>query len=375
MEAKVPRFFEVLPPGFHARLRLPRIISRKLREKETQKVLLITVKGNSLVTIQKLQDGRLWFTNGWYAFVLKHGLTTGDFITFKHMGSSNFKVTVYTETCCEKDFIDEPEAEVKAQTLEKNASPLVESEAEEVPPPPPSPTQHHFHMNDGSNSREGLNWNHLLEASTDELPLRSAIVGKLSYKVFLPPAMAGGAEGMLTFSWRFLKVMFPGFETQLTLPPLVCEKLNGEKSSKATLVTAKGSWDVDIENGDQGNLCFGKGWDAFVMNHGSRVEDFAVFEYIGGIGFNVSLLDKSGIEKKMDSVNPGEEDDQKIDSTKPNPINEERFKLFAVKVERDEDIITSQLNSRLAPLLQILAEMDNEDFTSYDGEKRTASNH
>ncbi|CAH9054297.1 unnamed protein product [Cuscuta europaea] len=146
--------------------RLPRIISRKLREKETQKVLLITVKGNSLVTIQKLQDGRLWFTNGWYAFVLKHGLTTGDFITFKHMGSSNFKVTVYTETCCEKDFIDEPEAEVKAQTLKKIASPSVKSEAEEVPPPPPPPsppppppppTHHHFHMNDGSNSREGLN--------------------------------------------------------------------------------------------------------------------------------------------------------------------------------------------------------------------------
>ncbi|CAH9054269.1 unnamed protein product [Cuscuta europaea] len=181
--------------------------------------------------------------------------------------------------------------------------------------------------------------------------------------------MESGAEGMLPFGWRFLKVMFPGFQNKLTLPPLVCEKLNGEKSSKATLVTAKGSWDVEIENGDQGNLCFGKGWDAFVMNHGFRVEDFAVFEYIGGIGFNVSLLDKNGNEKKMDSVNPGEEDDQKLDSTKPNPINKERFELSAVKVERDEDIITSQLNSRLAPLLEILAEMDNDDLTSYDGEK------
>ncbi|CAH9100396.1 unnamed protein product [Cuscuta epithymum] len=181
--------------------------------------------------------------------------------------------------------------------------------------------------------------------------------------------MEGGAEGMLPFGWRFLKVMFPGFQTKLTLPPLVCEKLNGEKSSKATLVTVKGSWDVEIENGDQGNLCFGKGWDAFVMNHGIRVEDFAVFEYTGGICFNVSLLDKNGNEKKMDSIRPGEQDDQKIDSPKPNPIKKEHIELSAVKVERDEEIITSQLNSRLAPLLQILAEMDNDDFTSYDGEK------
>ncbi|CAH9104614.1 unnamed protein product [Cuscuta epithymum] len=126
--------------------------------KEAREVLLITEKGTSLVTIQKLRDGRLWFTNGWHAFVLKHGLVTGDFITFKHMGSSNFKDIVYSETCCEKDFIDEPETKDKAETRKKNASPSVKSEAQEVPSqlPPPPPTQHHFHMNDCSNSREGL---------------------------------------------------------------------------------------------------------------------------------------------------------------------------------------------------------------------------
>ncbi|CAH9054285.1 unnamed protein product [Cuscuta europaea] len=256
-QVKVPRFFKVLFPGCDVCLvfslfslffilflskysyseslfcgkylnvqRLPPIMPLKLDEKEAKKAMLITKKGTSVVTIQKSQDGELWFTNGWHAFVLKHGLVAGDFITLKHMGSSNFKVTVYSDTCCEKDFIDEPETEDTADTGANNATPSVKSEAEEVPPPPP--TQHHFRMNDSSDARKGL---------------------------------------------------------------------------------------------------YGR-----------------------------------------------EEDDQKIDSAKLNPINKEHFELSDVKVERDEDIITSQLNSRPAPLLQILVEMDNDNFRSQDGEKGPSPN-
>ncbi|CAH9054281.1 unnamed protein product [Cuscuta europaea] len=315
MELKVPRFFKVLLPGFHARLRLPPIISRKLVEKEAKQVKLITKEGISVVTIQKLQDGRLWFTNGWHAFVLKNGLVAGEFITFKHTGSSIFQV--------------------------------------KVP--------------------------------------------------------------------RFFKVLFPGCDVCLRLPPIMPLKLDEKEAKKAMLITKKGTSVVTIQKSQDGELWFTNGWHAFVLKHGLVAGDFITLKHMGSSNFKVTVYSDTCCEKDFidepeteDTADTGannatpsvkseaeevppppptqhhfrmndssdarkglygrEEDDQKIDSAKLNPINKEHFELSDVKVERDEDIITSQLNSRPAPLLQILVEMDNDNFRSQDGEKGPSPN-
>ncbi|XP_019175022.1 PREDICTED: uncharacterized protein LOC109170386 isoform X2 [Ipomoea nil] len=187
-------------------------------------------------------------------------------------------------------------------------------------------------------------------------------------------------EAKLQVGWRFFKVMASGFQTKLTLPPIVCEKLEGDKVLKtATLITEKGRWDVGIGHGSQGKLYFEKGWEVFVQNHGLRVGEFAVFEYIGGgICFNVSLLDKSGSEKVFSQS----EEEQNM-ASKLNPltqisqdetlpplsieianIDEKEGEDVAIKMEEDEDMITYHLNARLAPLYAILAEIDNEDLPS-----------
>lgn len=174
---------------------------------------------------------------------------------------------------------------------------------------------------------------------------------------------------------------------------MVCEKLEGDDLLQAaTLVTAKGRWDVEIGHGSQGKLYFERGWDVFVQNHGLRVGEFAVFEYIGGICFNVSLLDKTGSEKvisELDEHSNLGEDGQDMDS-KLNPLTQvsqdevlpserdsssievadidqegEHADLVAGNLEEEEDMITSHLNARLAPLYAILAEMDNEDLPSH----------
>nr|GME14742.1 B3 domain-containing protein REM9-like [Ipomoea batatas] len=191
-------------------------------------------------------------------------------------------------------------------------------------------------------------------------------------------------EGKLQVGWRFFKVIAFGCHTKLTLPPLVCGKLEGDDKllETATLVTAKGRWEVGIGHGSKGKFYFEKGWDVFVQNHGLRVGEFAVFEYIGGgICFNVSLLDKNGSEKAFSQSEQGQnmasklnplthqisQDEVLLEETVPPCSIEEKGEdvdLVAVKLEEDEDMITSHLNARLAPLYAILAEIDNEDLPS-----------
>ncbi|CAH9147205.1 unnamed protein product [Cuscuta epithymum] len=318
MEAKVPKFFKVLPPGFEAKLRLPPIISRKLGEKEEQKVLLITGKGTSLVTIQKLEDGRLWFTNGWHAFVLKHGLVMGDYLTFKHMGSSNFKVTVYTETCCEKVFTDAPEAEVKAETREENASPPVKPEAEEVPPPPlppppppPPPTQHHFDMIDGSNSRVGLNGRRipgkpyfsksqrkaLLSQANAQEPSNTASVKfeedndkGTPFQVKTPVNMYAAKKRKRHHQFRgqgeVLKLTMKEYNLRsrspyLHLPVDYCVAAGLAMNSRLTLRGPYGDQGVSLRVCTGGNTKYSvitRGWPEFIATNNLKVGDVCIFK-------------------------------------------------------------------------------------------------
>ncbi|KAL1833941.1 hypothetical protein ACET3Z_003592 [Daucus carota] len=58
------------------------------------------------VQVEKLEEGRLFFVNGWAQFVADHGLDYGDFVVFRLVRDSTFQVTVYDPSMCEKDCCD-----------------------------------------------------------------------------------------------------------------------------------------------------------------------------------------------------------------------------------------------------------------------------
>ncbi|XP_060189817.1 B3 domain-containing protein REM9-like [Lycium barbarum] len=115
-------------------------------------------------------------------------------------------------------------------------------------------------------------------------------------------------EDQLPLSRRFFKVMVPGFQSKLTIPPDFCLKLKGEKSEKGTITKGKDLWNVEIDRPEKGVIIwFGKGWEEFVQKYNLRVGDFAVFEHLGSMKFSVILLDSTGCDKKFLMLQNGEQ--------------------------------------------------------------------
>ncbi|CAH9094070.1 unnamed protein product [Cuscuta epithymum] len=98
---------------------------------------------------------------------------------------------------------------------------------------------------------------------------------------------------------RFFKVLMPGFETKLMLPPVICEKLRGiESKGTIMLESQKGRWVVQIAKCEEGNLWLTEGWNKFVRQHELEVGDFVVFKRMGrSMQFKVTLFDRSCCEK------------------------------------------------------------------------------
>ncbi|CAH9072684.1 unnamed protein product [Cuscuta europaea] len=100
---------------------------------------------------------------------------------------------------------------------------------------------------------------------------------------------------------RFFKVLMPGFETKLMLPPIICEKLRGmEPKGTIMLESRKGRWVVEITKCEEGNLWLTEGWNKFVRQHELAVGDFVVFKRMGrSMQFKVTMFDRSCCEKDL----------------------------------------------------------------------------
>nr|GMD89102.1 B3 domain-containing protein REM9-like [Ipomoea batatas] len=110
-------------------------------------------------------------------------------------------------------------------------------------------------------------------------------------------------EHNLPIGWHFFKVMKPGFQTRLKLPPIMCTKLNEKKPEEVVLTGQNGSFKVKIQECKDQKLCFTEGWDEFVRRHGIALKDFAVFKHIGSFHFTVILFDLTCCQKDV-HVNP-----------------------------------------------------------------------
>ncbi|KAL0422001.1 UNVERIFIED_CONTAM: putative B3 domain-containing protein [Sesamum latifolium] len=94
-------------------------------------------------------------------------------------------------------------------------------------------------------------------------------------------------------SRHFFKVMIPGFQQKLKLPPGFCKKLKEEKSLREAIVrSGRGTWKMKVcRNVEGGTMSLEDGWGAFVCAHGLSVGDFVVFEHTGQLHFNALVFD------------------------------------------------------------------------------------
>lgn len=129
----------------------------------------------------------------------------------------------------------------------------------------------------------------------------------------------------LPISRRFFKVMVPGFQSKLIIPPAICLKLKGDKSEKGTLIKGKDTWTVEVVQSKKDVISFEKGWEEFVQNYKLRIGDFAVFEHLGNMNFAVTLLDSTGCDKKL--LENGEQVSSQKKKVKSAPCGIEKKKL------------------------------------------------
>ncbi|KAL2226700.1 B3 domain-containing protein Os01g0723500-like [Sesamum indicum] len=97
----------------------------------------------------------------------------------------------------------------------------------------------------------------------------------------------------------FFKIMMPGFQGKLNLPPAFCKKVREERSDWAIVTSRKGMWKMNVCRNPEGLISFVNGWPDFVSDHGLSVGDFVVFEHTGDLHFNAVVFDVSACNKEF----------------------------------------------------------------------------
>ncbi|KAI3460267.1 hypothetical protein Pfo_016930, partial [Paulownia fortunei] len=102
---------------------------------------------------------------------------------------------------------------------------------------------------------------------------------------------------------KFFKVLLPGFESKLWLPPAFCANTSGEFSGEAVVKTGLGTWKIEV--GKCGGRYYfpGGNWDSFVQGHELSVGDFTVFEHQGSMHFKALVFSPSACEKEFPEMN------------------------------------------------------------------------
>ncbi|XP_019192311.1 PREDICTED: putative B3 domain-containing protein Os04g0347400 isoform X5 [Ipomoea nil] len=161
MGEKFPLFFRFMAiHGSQTRLELPPIISKKLVEQEVEQVLLTSQEGSWEVETHR-SGGKLCFTKGWDEFVLQHGICVEDLLLFEHTGDLSFKVKVFGNTSCERDF-------KRGRTQGNEDSVKLKVDIDEVPSP--VEIQKHDHAEDSEDSVEFEVDLDEVEVDMDEVP-------------------------------------------------------------------------------------------------------------------------------------------------------------------------------------------------------------
>lgn len=84
-------------------------------------------------------------------------------------------------------------------------------------------------------------------------------------------------------------------------------------------------WFVDFKKEGR-RVCFKRGWEEFMNIHGLGDNKFLVFNYMGGINFNVVMFDKNGVGRCTFKDNQdnepleGGEDDEPVEQDEDDEL-------------------------------------------------------
>ncbi|XP_064959575.1 B3 domain-containing protein REM16-like [Musa acuminata AAA Group] len=160
-EATKRSFFKVLIADFSRKLSIPRKFV--LHFKDLPKDAKLKGPSGNLWNVKLKRSGDdVAFTGGWSKFAEDHLLELGDFLVFRYIGDSCFKVLVFDKTACEKEhsyFIGE-----KTAAEVGDACPSRGSKHKSVEPP----------LEDDQKCSDGESANAAAEHASDRNPIMSA---------------------------------------------------------------------------------------------------------------------------------------------------------------------------------------------------------
>ncbi|KAL0384854.1 UNVERIFIED_CONTAM: putative B3 domain-containing protein [Sesamum radiatum] len=224
--------------------------------------------------------------DGWPEFVHAHELGVGDFVVFEHIGDLHFNALVFDLNGCGKEF-------VVCFSTKRLLRHYVLVAVQQTPRAIPTSFRRNVNIKDSPPEQ-------LLTFPSDTLSNTSETC--LSSLFAFPGEISKMAE-KLGASRHFFKVMLPGFQQKLKLPPGFCKKLKEEKSlTEAIVRSGRGTWKMKVcrnVEGGSGMMSLEDGWGAFVCAHGLSVGDFVVFEHTGHLHFNALVFDPSACEKEF----------------------------------------------------------------------------
>ncbi|XP_057812558.1 B3 domain-containing protein Os11g0197600 isoform X2 [Cryptomeria japonica] len=98
-------FLKVMLGDFVERLRIPAAFSQKLRKETSEDMVLQGPSAQQWVVKLWGTNSQLEFRQGWEKFVGDHAIESGDFVVFKYVCRSYFKVRIFEKNGCEKKTI------------------------------------------------------------------------------------------------------------------------------------------------------------------------------------------------------------------------------------------------------------------------------
>ncbi|XP_029119999.2 putative B3 domain-containing protein Os03g0621600 isoform X4 [Elaeis guineensis] len=100
----------------------------------------------------------------------------------------------------------------------------------------------------------------------------------------------------------FFKVLMPGFEKKLCIPPAFVKYIINLRGKRATLVSPlRNSWSVNI-HGYKKNMWFQEGWAEIAQAHDLKLGYFMVFRYEDDSTFSFQVFDTSACRKDYSPV-------------------------------------------------------------------------
>ncbi|ONI32820.1 hypothetical protein PRUPE_1G388100 [Prunus persica] len=102
VEAELLNCRYILPPQSAFYMLIPPAFIKNFNRRRLGKCTMRGPSGKCwAVELEQRQDG-LFFHKGWPGFVKDHFIELEDFLIFCYDGGSEFDVTIYDKTCCEK---------------------------------------------------------------------------------------------------------------------------------------------------------------------------------------------------------------------------------------------------------------------------------